>query len=389
MPGAVMPPQAGLPNAAIDPLQAPPSVFDPGYFAVDASPGGAPTQSQFSGDGGAFLDRTAAVQHAATAIQRGADPDAVRARLHAMGHTDLEPPSPFSDLIPEAQQGPAQMRNSGFAAPVEPLPITQDQGGFEQTLEPVANPQQYSGDLQRRSDPRMAPQKTDGPAKYFQRTGAAQPTGPGSDFGRAIPGLVNRQAQSNGPSETTLTPWQIRRRNENAALLANPRIRAFLDMIAFSEGNTTYDRLFGNHQQSFADRSTHPGHQGQMYRGRQGGAAGRYQIMPDTYQYLNTRLGRYSMSDRDQDLMAVEIIREGPALNALMSGNIDEAISRLGRRQFWASFPILVNGAWRPNPSGQPTRNIEDLRASYRDALNRASRVGPGLAGTGNGLGRH
>jgi muramidase (phage lysozyme) len=84
--------------------------------------------------------------------------------------------------------------------------------------------------------------------------------------------------------------------------------------------------------------------------------------------------------------MAVELIREGPALEALMSGNFDEAVSRLGFRQAWASFPYLRNGSWRPNPSGQFTHDIQDLRAHYQEALSRYSRSGPGLVGTAAGL---
>jgi muramidase (phage lysozyme) len=200
--------------------------------------------------------------------------------------------------------------------------------------------------------------------------------------------VANRPLPPANPQEPILTAWQIRRRNENAALLANPRIRAFLDTIAFSEGDTNYDSLFGNHHQTFTDRSTHPGNRGELYNGVPGGAAGRYQIMPRTYRDLNRLLGPYTMSDRDQDLMAVELIREGPALESLLSGHLDEAISRLGRKKAWTSFPVLENGRWQQNPSHQPTRNIEDLRVRFQEALNRYSQPGPGLVGIAANLRR-
>ena len=92
------------------------------------------------------------------------------------------------------------------------------------------------------------------------------------------------------------------------------------------------------------------------------------------------------MSDRDQDLMAIELIREGRALEPLLSGNFDEAVSRLGQLKTWTSFPVLENGAWRPNRSHQPTRNIEDLRARFSDALNRSSQRGHGYLGRRIGL---
>jgi len=86
--------------------------------------------------------------------------------------------------------------------------------------------------------------------------------------------------------------------------------------------------------------------------------------------------------------MAVELIREGPALESLLSGHLDEAISRLGQRRAWASFPVLANETWQQNPSHQPTRNIEDLRARFQESLNRYSRLGPGLVATAAGLTR-
>jgi len=277
---------------------------------------------------------------------------------------------------------------SGTVKPAAAQPIPQDHSGLKANSYPSGNPQQYGGNLQRSSDPTMAPQKADGPSKYFQRRGAAQPNDPGSATGRAIPGLINREVRSNASSAVSLTPWQIRRRNENAALLASPRVRAFLDMISYSEGDTNYASLFGNDHRTFTDRSTHPGNQGALFHGTPGGAAGRYQIMPYTYSSLNRLLGPYTMSDRDQDLMAVELIREGRALEPLLAGNLDEAISRLGQRRVWTSFPVQRGGTWQQNPSNQPTRNIEELRARFEEALNRYSRPGPGLVATAAGLGR-
>jgi muramidase (phage lysozyme) len=396
MPGPAMGLRAAAPYDAFGPDRGPPGAFDPPYFSgggpFDGSPGQVMQpgfgQQPFAGDNGApAMDRSAAIQHAAAALQRGADPEAGRARLNQMGHAEPDPPSPFSDLIPDGGQVFGMTGASGMPMPAE-RPSSQE-GGLDESSYPAANPQQYRGNLQRRSDPMMAPQKADGPRKYLQRTGGAQPTGFGSNIGRVIPDLVNRQARSTVPSATaSLTPWQTRRRNENAALLANPRIRAFLDMISFSEGNTTYDRLFGNDLRTFTDRSTHPGNHGQLFHGIPGGAAGRYQIMARTYRDLNRLLGPYTMSDRDQDLMAVELIREGPALELLLSGHLDQAISRLGQRKAWTSFPVLENGAWRQNPSHQPTRDIGDLRARFQAALNRYSRPGLGLAATAASLGQ-
>jgi muramidase (phage lysozyme) len=240
----------------------------------------------------------------------------------------------------------------------------------------------------RRTAYELARQRGGDPESIFRQMRGLPSPDRSRETGRPVVGAANQPPRPNNPPAPTLTPWQIRRRNENTALLANPRIRAFLDMISFSEGDTNYGSLFGNHHQTFTDRSTHPGNRGELYRGKQGGAAGRYQIMPDTYRDLNRLLGPYTMSDRDQDLMAVELIREGPALESVVSGHLDEAVSRLGRRRAWTSFPVLENGRWQQNPSHQPTRNIEDLRAHFQDALNRYGQHGPGLVGTAANLGR-
>jgi len=147
--------------------------------AAEASGGGAP----------ASFDRASAIQYAADAIQRGADPDAVRARLHEMGHTDLDPPSPFSDLIPPAGQAPGMIGVPSAAMPVE-RPTTQDQRGLERSSYPAVSPQQYRGNLQLRSDPSVGPQKADDSFKHFQLKTGSQLRDPASALGRGIPALV-------------------------------------------------------------------------------------------------------------------------------------------------------------------------------------------------------
>jgi hypothetical protein len=191
MPGPAIVPQAGLPYAAIDPFQAPPNAFDPSYFAGDASLGGPSSQPLFSGDAGApAIDRSTAIQHAAAAIQRGANPEAVFARLHAMGNADLDPPSPFSDLIPDGGRAMTMAGASTMAMPAEAQPITRDQGDFEEAPDLAGIPQQYRGNLRGRSDPTLAPQKADGFSKYFQSKAGSQVSEPAGELGRRVPALL-------------------------------------------------------------------------------------------------------------------------------------------------------------------------------------------------------
>lgn len=387
MPGAGMdiPP---LPPQVFGTIPPSPGAFDPssfagGGFAGDKLLDRAPLKAPFAAnEGGHPVGPTAAVQWAIDAIRNGADPKAVRARLQQIANSV----SLFPDSIPAGARG--AMR--GFSRPQQSGPMAGlGSGDLDANSYPAGHLQDRFGDLGSWSEAGMATPK--GTAQKYVRATGINPLAERADaVGRAVVNDVSRLAPPNvnDPAVPNLTPQQIHRRNENSALLGDPRILAFLDMISYSEGNTNYDSLFGNHHGTFTDRSTHPGNQGELYHGVRQGAAGRYQIEPRTYDGLNRLLGRFTMSDRDQDLMAVELIREGRALEALRAGRLDEAISRLGQRRTWASFPVLVNGRWENNPSHQLTRNFEELRARYQEALNRYSRHGPGLAGTANGLGR-
>jgi hypothetical protein len=119
MPGPASGSRQASPYDGLNPDQVPPGAFDPSYFSksFDGSQGqvaplGSEQQQPFAGDDGApAVDRNVAIQHAAAAIQRGADPEAVRARLNQMGHSDtgIDPPSPFSDLVPVRRQEAGNM----------------------------------------------------------------------------------------------------------------------------------------------------------------------------------------------------------------------------------------------------------------------------------------
>jgi hypothetical protein len=127
-PGGVVPgPGPGM-GLGSDPLygapllgQDPVGPFDPSYFSGGPAgagqfPGSSADQAMsfgypqppLAGDqAGTLSDRKLAVQQAAAAIQGGADPRAVRARLNQLGtgRPDIDPLDPFSDLLPGGQQG--------------------------------------------------------------------------------------------------------------------------------------------------------------------------------------------------------------------------------------------------------------------------------------------
>jgi hypothetical protein len=129
-----------------------------GNFANQGAPAGN-GQSAVPGDaGGPALDREAVIQHAAAAIERGADPDAVRARLIQIGPGDQVPPGPFQNLIPNGQPGLMgyPMRPQVQA---QPQPAFEDRGGFEASGPAVSDEQTRFGRPSQRIDPRLAPQK--------------------------------------------------------------------------------------------------------------------------------------------------------------------------------------------------------------------------------------
>jgi muramidase (phage lysozyme) len=384
----------------------------PGSSPDQALPIGSPQPPFAGGQAGPLSDRRLVVQQAAAAIRDGADPRAVRARLNQVGmdNPDFDPSDVFSDLLPGSDAGAGQFTDNDPGVPASlggPFsglmpkggpatmgssdPHVQAQSAFDDPrgFGPRATGASFAldplGRLPPRLDPTLAPQKSDGVQKYYQAK-VADPTGDRAGaLGRAIVDDVRRSFTPNNPPEPNLSPWQRRRRADNEALAANPRIRAFLDAISLAEGNTNYNSLYGIHHQTFSDRSTHPGNVGQ----NGGGAAGRYQILPGTYYDLNNRIGPYSMSDRDQDLMAIEVMRERGVLPLILSGrpaDFDEAVSRLGQHRAWASFPVLRNGAWQRNPSGQRTEDIRNIRARFNQSLQQAPRPNPGISARGSGI---
>lgn len=140
--------------------------------------------------------------------------------------------------------------------------------------------------------------------------------------------------------------------------IANPRMKAFLDTIAWAEGtfnrpNSGYQTLFGGGQ--FFDMSKHPNQCIAMRDGRCSTAAGRYQILNKTADSL----GMSSFSSQAQDLAAVELIRSRGALDDVLAGRFDEAAYKVGGE--WASFPN--------NSYGQPQKSLELLREFYNQRL--------------------
>lgn len=133
----------------------------------------------------------------------------------------------------------------------------------------------------------------------------------------------------------------------------NPNRKAFLDMLAFSEGTSTspatqnngYDVIVTGVDgvpEIFTDFSDHPfagGRQSKVInsRGLTSNASGRYQFMLRDWHHYRDQLGLPDFGPDSQDAWAIQLIRERGALPLIDIGNFDLAVERV--RNLWASLP--------------------------------------------------
>ena len=154
----------------------------------------------------------------------------------------------------------------------------------------------------------------------------------------------------------------------------NPNRKAFLDMIAVSEGTSTspatrnngYDVIVTGSDgvpEVFTDYSDHPFNKGRPSkvinsRGLTSNASGRYQFMLHDWHYYQIALSLPDFSPESQDLWAIQLIRERGALPLIDEGSFDLAVSRVSN--LWASLP----GAGY----AQHENRMDDLREAYTEA---------------------
>lgn len=149
----------------------------------------------------------------------------------------------------------------------------------------------------------------------------------------------------------------------------NQNRKAFLDMLAVSEGTSTssitqndgYDVIVTgvDGPEIFTDYSQHPfvGRKPKKINnsGLYSTASGRYQHMLVHWPHYKLQLKLPDFGPASQDVWAIQLIRERSALPLIDSGRFDEAVSRV--RNLWASLP----GAGY----GQHENKIDKLRAAY------------------------
>lgn len=123
-----------------------------------------------------------------------------------------------------------------------------------------------------------------------------------------------------------------------------PNLKAFLDMIAFSEGtdngkqptqNHGYDVVVGGG--NFDDYSDHPRKVVWIRQGLASTAAGRYQLLSRYWNVYKQQLGLKDFGPDSQDAVAIQQIKECKALDDIENGRIPLAISKCAH--IWASLP--------------------------------------------------
>lgn len=145
-----------------------------------------------------------------------------------------------------------------------------------------------------------------------------------------------------------------------------PNLKAFLDMIAFSEigakllavSDNGYDVIVG----STPNKPNLLPHYDDCNRqvislknGIKSTASGRYQILARFYDAYKKQLCLPDFSPDSQDKIALQLIKECKALDDIEAGNFDSAIYKCRSR--WASLPAANYG------------QHENTLASLRDAF--------------------
>lgn len=128
-----------------------------------------------------------------------------------------------------------------------------------------------------------------------------------------------------------------------------PNEKAFLDMIAYSEGTDNgkqptkdhgYDVLVGGG--NFSSYADHPRQLVTLRAGLASTAAGRYQLLSRYFDAYKKQLGLKDFSPASQDEIALQQIKECGALLDVEDGRFDDAVRKCAH--IWASLPSAGYG---------------------------------------------
>jgi muramidase (phage lysozyme) len=124
--------------------------------------------------------------------------------------------------------------------------------------------------------------------------------------------------------------------------MISKNLKAFLDMIAWSEGTTRiegnkdgYNVLVGGGL--FTDMTNHPHQLIHVNQRLDSTAAGRYQLLARYYDFYRKLLGLNDFSPASQDAIAIQQIKECRALKDVEAGRFNIAVNKCAH--IWASLP--------------------------------------------------
>ena len=140
-----------------------------------------------------------------------------------------------------------------------------------------------------------------------------------------------------------------------------PNQKAFLDMIAVSEGTADrgdngYNVIVGG--ALFSPYDTHPRVLVDLGHGLKSTAAGRYQLLARYFDAYKKQLKLPDFSPKSQDTIALQQIKECRALDDIEAGRLHLAVKKCAH--IWASLPDAGYG--------QHENDYEDLRTAFCDA---------------------
>lgn len=119
-----------------------------------------------------------------------------------------------------------------------------------------------------------------------------------------------------------------------------PRIRAFLDTIAVTEGTTGpkgyYRQYTGSHFSSFEDHPRELKCANSNVKELCSDAAGRYQFLSTSWDRFAPVVKAKNFGPTYQDRVAIELIRDKNALKDIEEGRVEEAFKKL--HLVWPSF---------------------------------------------------
>ena len=160
-----------------------------------------------------------------------------------------------------------------------------------------------------------------------------------------------------------------------AQLVADPRIKAMLDVLGFTEGTGTdygkiadglvltspyFPDLVGKRDVSITDLTRHPNIVVQWAPDITTTAAGRYQFLKGTWDGLSM----LDFRPKSQDIAAVKLMQGRGMIAPLLAGDIDTAVHK-GAPE-WASLPKVGGGSFY---GGQTARSMTEIKNFYNAAL--------------------